>query len=167
MTSTSRVTGIRSRAALILVGVTLSAPALGAQGRGQDALRVSAEVMAGTVGGAVGGIFGAAGGQTIGEVLPWSPSFWTFVATVALHNTGTTVSTAMTYRVIEGRRALYSDARKGAMIGDAALLTYAALVSPLLGRVGCGVGTWCGKGFGIAAHLLPAIGATIAIERAR
>jgi len=154
------------RALVLTTGMLISAEVVQAQ-NGRDVARVTAEVVGGTVGGAVGGVFGAAGGQTIGEVLPWSPSFWTLVATVALHNTGTTVSTAMTYRVIEGRHAFYSDARKGAIIGDAALLTYAGLVSPLLGRVGCGVGTWCGKGFGMAAHLLPAIGATIAIERAR
>jgi len=138
-----------------------------AQSTARDVSRVSIEVLAGFVGGTIGGIFGAAGGQTIGEALPGSPAFWTFAATLSLHNTGTTVSAATSYRVVEGRLARYADARKGAIVGDAALIAYAAIVSPLLDRVGCGVRNWCGKSFAIAAHFLPAVGATIAIERAR
>src|SRR6185503_10494951 len=110
---------------------------------------------------------GAAGGQALAEVLPGSPTFWTFVTTVTLHNTGTTWGAALGSRLVEGQRARYSEARKGAIIGDGALLVYATMVSPILSRVGCGVGSLCGKTFGVAAHLLPAVGASIAIERSR
>ena len=143
--------------------------ALGAAGtaQAQGVPRVPAEVLGGFTAGAVGGLFGAAGGQTLGELLPGSPTVWTLASTLVLHNSGTTWGSAVVSRLFEGQRPRYSEARKGAMIGDAALLVYAGIVSPILSSVGCGVGTWCGKTFGFAAHLLPAVGATIAIERAR
>ena len=129
--------------------------------------RVSAQVVGGVTAGTIGGLFGAAGGQALAEVLPGGPTFWTFVGTVSVHNAATIWGAAVASRLVEGRSVRYSEARKGAIIGDGALFVYAAVVSPLLSRVGCDVGSWCGKTFGVAAHLLPAVGASIAIERAR
>jgi len=150
----------------VLLGLIVCAGGVARAQRDDGVPRVSAELLGGLAGGTVGGLFGATGGQTLGELLPGSPTLWTLAATLVLHNTGATWGTAATYRVFEGHRAVYADARKGAMLGDAALLGYAALVSPVLMHLGCGVRSWCGKALGVAAHLLPAIGASIAIERA-
>ena len=149
-------------------GVGFGACVFTARAQAQDAwVRVPVQVVGGFVGGTVSGLFGAAGGQALGELLPGGTARWTFAGAAILHNVGTTWTAATVSRLFEGRRANYSDTRKGVFVGDAAFVVYGIVISPLLARAHCGVGSVCGKTFGVAAHLLPSIAASVAIERTR